>query len=161
MKTVNINTFAFNLSVLTSKQRDASTPFHTCYVGADAAGKKQLRSEWMLGYVAGNVFANALRKAEEAGIECTMLRSDADKLAERIISKGKSEGAKPDHVKAIDRATSDFRYHVIRPAAKRVAPSDERAPAKAATKAEATMLKAFLGVCGNKARALELLNAAK
>lgn len=109
--TMNINTFANTLASATRKTLEASTPFHTCYVGADATGKKQLRSEWMLGYVAGT------------------LQVDAG-AAERILSKGKGAGAKPEHVKAIDRATADFRYHIVRPDAKAVTPSDEIAVPK-------------------------------
>ncbi len=99
MTTVNITTFAFNLATMTRKTLEASSPFHTCYEGADTTGRKQLRSEWMLGYVQGTLGVDA-------------------KTAERILSQGKGAGAKPEHVKAIDRATADFRYHVIRPNAK-------------------------------------------
>lgn len=99
MTTVNITTFAFNLSTMTRKTLEASTPFHTCYTEADSAGRKQLRAEWMLGHVMGSLNVDA-------------------KAAERLLSKGKGEGAKPEHVKAIDRASSDFRHHVIRPDAK-------------------------------------------
>jgi hypothetical protein len=95
MTTVNITTFAFNLSTMTRKTLEASTPFHTCYVEADNAGQKQLRSEWMLGYIMGSIDCDAAK-------------------AERILSKGKGAGANTEHVKAIDRATSDFRYHVVR-----------------------------------------------
>lgn len=96
MTTVNINTFAFNLATATRKTLEASAPFHIAYSAADAGGKKQLRSEWMLGHLAGALAVDA------AG-------------AERILSKGKGAGAKPAHVKAIDRAAADFRYHVVRP----------------------------------------------
>lgn len=99
MTTINITAFAFNLSSMTRKTLEASTPFHACYVGADAAGRKQLRGEWMLGHVAGSYEG----------------KGDAMKAAERILSTGKGEGAKPADVKAIDKASSDFRYHVIRP----------------------------------------------
>ena len=110
-KTVNINTFANLLASATRKTLEASTPYHEAFNGADAAGKKQLRSEWMLGYVAGT------------------LQVDAGH-AERILSKGKGAGAKPEHVKAIDRATADFRYHIVRPDAKGAKPSDELAVPK-------------------------------
>ena len=96
MTTVNITTFAFNLSTMTRKTLEASTPFHTCYDSADSAGQKQLRGEWMLGYIMGSLACDAAK-------------------AERILSKGKGAGANAEHVKAIDRATADFRYHVIRP----------------------------------------------
>ena len=95
MTTVNITTFAFNLSTMTRKTLEASSPFHTCYAKADSAGQKQLRGEWMLGYIMGTLDCDAAK-------------------AERILSKGKGAGANAEHVKAIDRATSDFRYHVVR-----------------------------------------------
>jgi hypothetical protein len=37
------------------------------------------------------------------------------KGAERILSRGKGQGADAEHVKAIDRASADFRYMVVRP----------------------------------------------
>ena len=98
-KIVNIQSFAFNLSSMTRKTLEASAPFHDCYSKADATGQKQLRGEWMLGYVMGTL-------------------AIGQDVAERILSKGKGAGAKPEHVKAIDRATADFRYHVVRPTAK-------------------------------------------
>jgi len=42
---------------------------------------------------------------------------------ERILSRGKGAGANPEHIKAIDRASSDFRYMVVRPDAKPAAPT--------------------------------------
>ena len=111
MTTVNITTFAFNLATMSRKTLEASSPFHTCYEGADAAGRKQLRGEWMHGYVMGTLAVDA-------------------KTAERILSQGKGAGAKPEHIKAIDRATADFRYHVIRPDAQGATASEELAVPK-------------------------------
>lgn len=122
--TMNITAFAFNVASATRKTLEASSPFHTCYVGADATGKKQLRSEWMLGHVMGTLNLD-------------------EKAAERILSKGKGDGAKPEHVKAIDKASSDFRYHVIRPDAKAAkdATSDEIAVPKAIQEAANALAK--------------------
>jgi hypothetical protein len=43
------------------------------------------------------------------------LEGQGVKDAERTFSLGKGKGAKPEAVKAIDRASSDFRYYVVRP----------------------------------------------
>lgn len=126
---VNITTFAFNLSVFTRKTLEASTPFHTCYVEADATGKAQLRREWMLGHVAGTLYG--------------AMGDNAMKLAERILSTGKGEGAKPQSVKAIDKASSDFRYHVIRPTA-----GVKETKAVRISAAEKAAYAAFVEACG-------------
>jgi hypothetical protein len=96
MALLNINQFAFNVAAATRKKRDAADPFHVAYTDATPAQRKQLREEWMIGHLRGQGF---------------------EQHAERILSKGKGKGAgaKPEHVKAIDRASSDFRYMVVRP----------------------------------------------
>jgi hypothetical protein len=43
------------------------------------------------------------------------LEGQGVKDAERTFSLGKGKGAEPEAVKAIDRASSDFRYYVVRP----------------------------------------------
>jgi hypothetical protein len=43
------------------------------------------------------------------------LEGQGVKDAERTFSLGKGKGAEPENVKAIDRASSDFRYYVVRP----------------------------------------------
>jgi hypothetical protein len=94
MALLNINQFAFNVAAAARKTRDAADPFHVAYTDATPEQRKQLREEWMLGHLRGQGF---------------------EQHAERILSKGKGAGAKPEHVKAIDRASSDFRYMVVRP----------------------------------------------
>lgn len=131
---VNIITFAFNVAAITRKTLEASTPFHTCYVEADSTGKAQLRREWMLGHVAGTLFG--------------AMGPDAMKLAERILSTGKGEGAKPQNVKAIDKASSDFRYHVIRPTA-----TVKETKAVRISAAEKAAYAAFVEACGDVKRA--------
>jgi hypothetical protein len=90
---MNINKFAFNVGRMGRKVREAANPFHKAYTGATPEQAAQLRKEWMLGHLTGQ------------GL----------KAAERILSKGKSAGADAEHIKAIDRASSDFRYMVVRP----------------------------------------------
>lgn len=108
---ININTFANNLATATRKTLEASAPFHTCYAGADAAGKKQLRVEWMLGYLQGALNVGATK-------------------VESILSTGKGAGANAVHIKAIDRATADFRYHIVRPVKGNVVVQELTVPAK-------------------------------
>ena len=93
MAFLNINQFAFNVAAAARKTRDAADPFHATYTDATPEQRKELRTDWMLGHLRGQGFERA----------------------ERILTKGKGDGAKPEHVKAIDRASSDFRYMVVRP----------------------------------------------
>ena len=98
MSKLTINQFAFNVGHMTRKVREAADPFHFAYTTAEAEQRKAMRQEWMLGHLAGQGVVNP----------------------ERILSQGKGAGAKPEYVKAIDRASSDFRYMVVRPVAKPV-----------------------------------------
>ena len=104
--TNNITAFAKTLATAARKSLEGSLPYHTQYVKADTAVQKDMRAAWMLGHVQGTLGVSAI-------------------AVEIILSEGKKAGAAPEHVKAIDRATSDFRYHVIRPEGKGVATSDE------------------------------------
>ena len=97
---LTIEQYAARVAGTTRKMREGADPFHAAYVGADAEQRADLRQRWMLGHLEGQGFA----------------------APERILSKGKGQGAKPEHIKAIDRASSDFRYMVVRPDAKPAAP---------------------------------------
>ena len=101
MSKLTIQQFAFNIGNATRKVREAADPFHAAYLEGTPEQRKDLRQRWMLGHLEGQ------------GV----------KGAERILSEGKGSGAKPEHVKAIDRASSDFRYMVIRPEPKTAAPT--------------------------------------
>jgi hypothetical protein len=100
MSKLTIQQFAFNIGNATRKVREAADPFHAAYVGATPEQRKDLRQRWMLGHLEGQ------------GV----------KGAERILSEGKGAGALPEHIKAIDRASSDFRYMVVRPEPATAAP---------------------------------------
>jgi hypothetical protein len=93
MSKLTIQQFAFNIGSAARKVRDAADPFHAAYLEGTPEQRKDLRQRWMLGHLEGQ------------GV----------KGSERILSEGKGSGAKPEHVKAIDRASSDFRYMVVRP----------------------------------------------
>jgi len=90
---LSIQQFAFNTGAMSRKVREAADPFHAAYVGATPEQRKDLRQRWMLGHLEGQGVSNP----------------------ERTLSLGKGKGSKPEAVKAIDRASSDFRYYVIRP----------------------------------------------
>lgn len=127
MTTVNITTFAFNLAAITRKTLEASLPFHTAYTGATPEQRKQLRHDWMLGHIQGTLYGAA----------------NMTKEAERILSRGKGEGAKPAHIKAIDKASSDFRYHVVRPTAKANETKPVRVPRELRTAINALLEQGF------------------
>ena len=116
MSKLTIQQFAFNTGAMSRKVREAADPFHAAYLEATPEQRKDLRQRWMLGHLEGQGVKNA----------------------ERILSEGKGAGALPENVKAIDRASADFRYMVIRPDAKAAAPVKSMrlsADAKAAAKA--------------------------
>lgn len=94
--TISFDTFAFNVGVQSGKTRDASLPLHKAYIKAELGQQLNLRARWMRNHVQGSLGVTA-------------------KVAERILSEGKGAGAKPEHIKAIDKASSDFRYHIARP----------------------------------------------
>ena len=104
MQKLTIQQFAFNTGAMSRKVRDAADPFHAAYLEATPEQRKDLRTRWMMGHLEGQGFKNV----------------------ERILSEGKGTGAKPEHIKAIDRASSDFRYMVVRPDAKPAAPKTSK-----------------------------------
>ena len=88
-----IKQFAINVGYMSRKVREAADPFHAAYLEATPEQRKDLRQQWMLGHLEGQGIKNP----------------------ERILSEGKGADAKPENIKAIDRASSDFRYMVVRP----------------------------------------------
>jgi hypothetical protein len=90
---LSIKQFATNVGNHTTAIRDAANAFHEAYTGATPTQQGALRKDWMLGHLEGQ------------GVQD----------AERTFSLGKGKGAKPEAIKAIDRASSDFRYYVVRP----------------------------------------------
>lgn len=94
--TISFDTFAFNVGEQSRKTRDASLPLHKAYMKAEPEQQRDLRTRWLLNHLRGALAVNV-------------------KTAERILSDGKGAGAKPEHIKAIDKASSDFRYHIARP----------------------------------------------
>jgi len=133
MQKLTIQQFAFNTGAMSRKVREAADPFHAAYLEGTPEQRKDLRQRWMLGHLEGQGVKNA----------------------ERILSEGKGNGAKPENIKAIDRASADFRYMVIRPDAKNATPAKSMrlsAEAKAAA-------KAYLAQFDNLADAIKALKA--
>lgn len=96
-----IRSFAANVGFMSSKVRTSADPYHAAYIKATPEQQSALRREWMLGHLEGQGFTKP----------------------ERILSRGKAKGVHPDTIKAIDRASSDFRYMVVRPVKTDTAPT--------------------------------------
>jgi len=143
--TLDFNTFAFNIGEHTRLTRDASTPLHKAYTKAEPEQQKDLRTRWMLNHLRGALAVTA-------------------KVAERILSEGKAAGVKPEHIKAIDKASSDFRYHIVRPEGKAVqAPTKHNRVSVAHREAAMTFLGEFEGetLAEQIKQAVALLNSLK
>ena len=95
-QTVSFEQYAYNLGKLTAQLRENSLPFHNAYVKADAEQQRDLRVRWMCHHLMGQLNITHTR-------------------AEEIREAGKGGTATAAHKAAIDRAYSDFRYHVVRP----------------------------------------------
>jgi hypothetical protein len=133
MQKLTIQQFAFNTGAMSRKVREAADPFHAAYLEGTPEQRKDLRQRWMLGHLEGQGF----------------------KGAERILSEGKGNGAKPEHIKAIDRASADFRYMVIRPEAKAAEPVKSMRVAKDLR----ALAEAYLANFENTAEAIKVLRA--
>jgi hypothetical protein len=133
MQKLTIQQFAFNIGTATRKVREAADPFHAAYLEATPEQRKDLRQRWMLGHLEGQGVKNP----------------------ERILSEGKGAGAKPENVKAIDRASADFRYMVIRPEPKTAEPAKSMRLSKDLRAAA----EAYLAQFDNVADAIKALRA--
>ena len=126
LATVSIKAFAFKLSTLSIKLREASQPFATCYATADDAGRKQLRNDWMIGHI------NGYTGDEAATLE--------------LLGKSRTDRSKDDQ-NAYSRAASDFNYHVVRDSKSANKSDDVEIPANilAAAKALARLCNEYEG----------------
>jgi hypothetical protein len=133
MSKLTIQQFAFNTGAMSRKVREAADPFHAAYLEATPEQRKDLRQRWMLGHLEGQGVKNA----------------------ERVLSEGKGAGALPENVKAIDRASADFRYMVIRPEPKTAEPAKSMRVAKDLR----ALAEAYLANFENAADAIKVLRA--
>jgi len=100
----NFDTLAFNVGAASQKTRSECDPIHSAYMAMDPTEQKELRRAWLIAHVAGQL-----------SVKKGLPKPAAVAAAEKVIEAGKGADAKPDNVLMIDRASSDFRYHVIRP----------------------------------------------
>lgn len=133
MTKLSIQQFAFNVGTNARKIRDAADPYHAAYTKATPEQRKALRTDWMLGHLEGQGLSNP----------------------ERILSEGKGAGANPEHIKAIDRASSDFRYMVVRPEPKAAEP----AKSMRVSKDLRALAEAYLANFESAADAIKVLRA--
>jgi len=138
---LSIKQFATNVGNHTTAIRESADAFHKAYTSATPTQQGALRKEWMLGHLEGQGVSDA----------------------ERTFSLGKGKGAKPEAVKAIDRASSDFRYYVVRP----VKPAPAQTTNKRISAERRAVAMDFLGNFEGETlqeqikQALALLNALK
>ena len=92
---VSYSQFAFGLGKQGRLLRESSVVWHTEYVQADSATRKEKLHEWLVQHLQG-------------GLDVTQ------QVAERILSKPRTERSKV-HNNAYSKAYSDYRYHIIRP----------------------------------------------
>ena len=96
---VSYSQFAFGLGKQGRLLRESSVVWHTEYVQADSATRKEKLHEWLVQHLQG-------------GLDVTQ------QVAERILSKPRTERSKV-HNNAYSKAYSDYRYHIIRPETKK------------------------------------------
>ena len=143
MKTISFDLFALRVGKQAYETRAAADPLHEAYKAAEPADQADLRQRWMLNHVAGQVMAKLAAQNKPVDGDAAI------KAAERILSKGKGKGAAKEAIKAIDRASSDFRYHIVRPDAKPASNARTRVPV-AVRAAAMTFLAEFDGDTLNK-----------
>ena len=96
-KTFTFTQFAFAVGANDRLTQDASLVFHQEYVEADKPKQKQMRKDWVVSYVAGNL---KVSQAKAIAI-CEMTRVER-------LAKDK------DLEDSVNRAGKKFSYHVVR-----------------------------------------------
>lgn len=146
MSLININQFGFNVGAHGAKIKSAAEPLRKAFVAADNEVRKAMRRQWMLGHLAG-----ASAQAEADTRQVKLDKVDPAKHianAEKVLNAGKGNGASKANIAAIDRASSDFAYH-IGSAVK----SNKAEPTKVRiSAAERAAFEAFKKVCGDRMR---------
>jgi len=118
------DSLAFAVGAASQKTRSECDPIHAAFVAMDQTEQKELRRCWLIAHVAGQL--SVVKKLDVA---------KATAAAEKVIEAGKGAGAKVESIRMIDRASSDFRYHVIRPTATAAKGQQKKARTTAAEKA--------------------------
>lgn len=97
-KTFTFTQFAFAVGANDRLTHEASEPFHLEYLEADEPKQKQMRKDWVVSYVAGNL---KVSQAKAIAI-CEMTR----------VERNAKDKALED---SVNRAGKQFSYHVARP----------------------------------------------
>lgn len=137
---LSIQQYAARVGRTSAEMRAGAGAFHLAYVGGTPEQRADLQRRWMLGHLEGEVKAKAITGEPE-----------------RILSRGKGNGASRTHIGAIDRAYSSFRYCVIRPE-KKAKKAEPTTHARISREAR-TMAKALIELCGSVAAAKAALAA--
>lgn len=88
--TLSFDEFAKQVGQFGKQIQQSAKPLADAYAKATPEQQKDLRARWMLNHLIGQGIKNA----------------------EAVIATGKSKGANREHIKAIDRASSDFTYNI-------------------------------------------------
>jgi hypothetical protein len=88
--TLSFDEFAKSVGQFGKQLQQSAKPLADAFAKATPEQQKDLRARWMLNHLIGQGYTNA----------------------KAIIETGKGKGAKPEHIKAIDRASSDFTYNI-------------------------------------------------
>lgn len=94
MKTMSFNQFAQAVGKQGAEVKAAAATIAVVYAKATPEQQTDLQRRWKLYHLIGQGFNQ--------------------KQAERILSLGKGGNAKKEHIAAIDRAYSDFRYYIVK-----------------------------------------------
>ena len=102
--TLSFDEFAKSVGEFGKQMQVSAKPLADAYAKATPEQQSDLRARWMLNHLIGQGIKNA-----------------AD-----VITVGKSKNAKPENIKAIDRAYSDFTYTIKQGKSKPLPASDAR-----------------------------------
>lgn len=117
MKTISFDLFALRVGKQAGMTREAAEPLAKAYGRATPEQQSDLRQRWMLHHIAGQIMVS--KPDGDAAIMA----------AKKIITKGKGGGASRESILMIDRASSDFRYHIVRPTGAKPEQARTRVPA--------------------------------
>ena len=134
MKAMSFNQFAQAVGKQGEEVKAAAATIAAAFAKATPEQQADLQGRWKLYHLIGQGFEQP--------------------QAERILSLGKGGKAKKAHIKAIDRAYSDFRYYIVtKPKSKKPSPeSHARVAVPKAKVAEAVEL--FAGMTREQIKAL-------
>ena len=102
--TLSFDEFAKSVGEFGKALQLSAKPLADAYAKATPEQQSDLRARWMLNHLIGQGYTNA----------------------KAIIETGKGKTAKPEHIKAIDRASSDFTYNIKQGKSKPLPESDAR-----------------------------------